>query len=422
MHNAELRANVRHLNADVFWFGVLAGSTMAFVAIFAARQGASSYEVSLLTAGPAVVNLLFSLHAGRWLEGRPLVRITYISSLVSRLGYVALIPLPWLLTAREQVDAIIWLTLLMSLPGTLLAIAFNAMFADLIQPEFRGQVVGKRTALLALSTTVSSLLCGALLDWIVFPLNYQLVFSLGAAGALMSSYHLSRLRLPPELPVRVGQVLRDLARPGILRFPDALRWPVGLRFLTRSGGKPLLRLDVLRGPFGLLMIGYSLFYISQYMGVPIYPIYFVRGLNLTDGQISLGTALFYGSMLLASIRLGPISDRMGFRAVFVGGVMGYALYPLLIAVDGVTTYLVASLIGGAGWALAYGGLVNSLMERTPENDRPVHMSFHNLVLNLGVLSGSLSGPLLMEWVDMRPALWIIAGLRVVAGLLIALWA
>jgi len=145
----ELRANFWHLYADVLWFGVLAGSTTAFLAIFAVRQGASSFEVSLLTAGPAIVNLAFSLSVGHWLEGRPLVRTTFVAALLSRLWYLALIPIPWFLTARGQVWASIWITLLMSIPGTLLAIAFNAVLAEAVPPEWRGHVVGKRIALLA---------------------------------------------------------------------------------------------------------------------------------------------------------------------------------------------------------------------------------------------------------------------------------
>ncbi len=105
----------------------------------------------------------------------------------------------------------------------------------------------------------------------------------------MSSYHLARLRMPSEPPVRIGRLLQDLARPGLLHFPDGIRWPVGLRFLTRSGGKPLLRLDILRGSFGSSMAAYFFFYACQYAGIPIFPIYYVRMLNLTDGEISLGT-------------------------------------------------------------------------------------------------------------------------------------
>ena len=44
--------------------------TLAFVAIYAARLGATGFQISLLTAGPAVVNLFFSLPAGRcWRAG-----------------------------------------------------------------------------------------------------------------------------------------------------------------------------------------------------------------------------------------------------------------------------------------------------------------------------------------------------------------
>lgn len=127
-------------------------------------------------------------------------------------------------------------------------------------------------------------------------------------------------------------------------------------------------------------------------------------------------------MLLTSIRLGPISDRLGFRVVLVSGAVCYGLYPLLIAIDGLATYLVGSLVGGISWALAYGGLVNRLMERTPENKRPFYMSFHNLALNFGILGGSLLGSLLADWVGLRPSLWVVAGLRVLAGLILALWA
>ncbi len=419
----DLRGNILHLYADVLWFGLLSGSSMSFLAIFAARQGATSYEVSLLTAGPAIINLLYSLQAARRLEGRPLVRLTFVASVIHRLGYVALIPLPWFLAARGQVWAAILITVVMSLPGTTLAIAFNALFADVVPPERRGVVVGWRNALLALSTTLSSLLCGYLLDHIVFPSNYQIVFAIGAAGGLISSYHLARLRLPVEPPVRVGRLLQDLARPGLTSFIDGIRSPVGLRYLARSANKPLLRLDVLRGPFGLFMTVYFLFYAAQYSGVPTFPIFLVHELNLTDGEISLGTALFYGAVLLTSTRLGWITSRIGHRGALVAGSLLFGVYPLFLGLArDVSLVLVGSLLGGVVWAIAYGGLVNRLMERVPEHDRPVHMAFHNLALNLGILVGALAGTFLAEGLGLRGSMLAVAGLRLLAGILLAIWA
>ena len=418
----ELRANFFHLYFDVLWYGLLTGSTMSFLAVFVARQGATGYEVSLLSAGPAVVNLLFSLQAARRLEGRPLVRSTFLASLLTRLGYVILIPVPGLLVARGEIWAAILITLGMSIPGTVLAIAFNALLADVVPPEWRGQVVGRRNAVLALSTIVSSLGCGAMLDHIDFPWNYQIVFGVGAVGALMSSFHLSRLRLPAEPPVRVGRLLLDFARPGLMRFADGIRSAVGMRFLTRAPGKPLLRMDVLRGPFGIFMAVYFYFYASQYVGVPLYPIYNVRELTLTDGEISLGTALYYTSALLASLRLDRISGRLGHRGTLVTGALLFGLYPLfLYLAHSVHLFLIGSFVSGLTWAVMNGGTVNRLMERVPADDRPVHMAFHNLALNMGILSGSLAAPMLIDEVGLRPAMLMVAGLRLLAGVMLALW-
>ncbi len=54
------RSNIRHLYADIFWFGILGGSALAFLNVYAARLGATAMQIGLLTAGPAIVNLLIS--------------------------------------------------------------------------------------------------------------------------------------------------------------------------------------------------------------------------------------------------------------------------------------------------------------------------------------------------------------------------
>jgi len=416
----ELRARFRNLYADVFWFGILAGSAMAFMAVYAARQGASSFQISMLSAGPGLINLVFSLPAGSWLEGQPLVKATFWSSVLHRLGYLLLVPLPWLLPASMQVWALGLIVFASSIPGTILAISFNAMFADIVPPAWRAHVVGRRNALLSISMTGSSLLSGVMLDQFDFPENYQIVFALGALGAILSTYHLMRLRGVQERPVRVWTLLGDFARPGMLRFVDTFRFPMGLRFLSRSGSRPLLRLELLKGPFGPFLFAFFVFYTAQYTSIPLYPLFFVNELNLTDGQISLGSALFYGSMLLVSLGLSRVSTRFGHHKVLAFGALFYGSYPLFnhLAQDA-SLYWVASVTGGMVWAVTNAGLVNRLMERVPEDDRPAHMAFHNLALNLGILTGSLFGPLLAGWVGLREALFVNAGMRFLAGILLA---
>jgi len=414
--------NAQHLYWDVFWWGVLAGSSINFIAVYAAHLQATAFQIALLTLGPAVVNLFVSLPAGHWLAGRALDRMVFLTSLGHRAGYVALVVVPWFLSVETQLWVIPLITVVMSVPGTLLAIAFNAMFADAVPPEMRGQVVGRRNALLAVSTTLTSLACGVLLDYLPFPWNYQAVFGVGALGAGLSSYYLSQIRLVGAPPQRVGQPLNDHARPGLMRFTDAVREAVGLRFLTRSGGQALLRLDLLRGSFGWFILAYFLFYLAQHAPIPLFPVLLVQALHLSDGVISVGNALFYITMLIASVILARLGTRFTPRQLLVVGSVSYLVFPLLLTLThDIYLYWIASLLGGATWGIANGGLVNRLMERVPELDRPAHMALHNLALNLGILGGSVFGPALEGWAGLREALLLCAGLRLAAGLLLWKW-
>jgi Major Facilitator Superfamily len=415
-----LKHNFAHLYADVAWFGLLSGSTLAFLTVYAARLGADAIQLGLISAGPALVNLAISLPAGDWLRRRPLIRSTFASSLWNRVAYLLLVPLPWLLGAQAQVWFLVAITALMSIPGTILAISFNATFADVVPLAYRGQIVGRRNALLAGVILATSLLCGLVLKGLAFPLNFQVVFGMGVVGALMSSYHLGQLvniDQESQAPSRTSLPLNDVARPGLMRFMDAIRPASGLRFLTRQGDR-LLRLDLIRGPFGSILLAYLLFHTAQYFSIPLFPLVWVSGLHLTDGVISIGNALFYGAMLAASLPIGRLSARIGHRRVLLLGLLTYGLYPFLLgSTNDWRIFLVASVVGGGVWALLNAGLLNYLMERTPKGDLPAHMALYNVVLNIGILTGSMVGPLVQTALGLHEALLIGAGIRFLSGII-----
>lgn len=409
------QSNVRHLYADILWFGVLVGGTQAFINIYAARLGASAFEIGLLTAGPAVINLLFSLPAGQWLHGKSFIRVTFWSAIFNRLGYVAMVFLPWLFAEVVQVRVLVLITLLMSVPATIVAISFNAMFAELIPSEQRAEVVGKRNALLAVSMTTSALLSGQILGWIAFPHNYQIVFALGAAGAMLSAYHLGRLRKP------AGETA-DLPRsaPGrMVTTGGGLGW----LFRLRNGARPLLQTDLLRGSFGRFLLAYLLFYTFQYYCLPLFPLAYVHTLKLSDKIISIGNSLFYTTMFLMSLRLSRLAARYGHRKLLAASATGFSFYPLLLYLAAYTPilYWVASLVGGFVWSILSASLANRLMERVPETSRPAGMALHNLVLNLGILLGSLAGPFFGNQLGNQSAILLGAGLRFLAGILLFIW-
>jgi MFS family permease len=420
------RKNFIHLYLDIAWFGILNGSALSFISIYLVRLGATPFQIGLLNSGPALVALLLTLPAGRWLNRRPVGPSVFWSAVLLRLFYLIWIPLPALVLARAQVWTYLGLTLLMSIPGSALAVGFNALYAEAVPPQWRAHVAGIRNALLALTFTVTSLLCGHLLTSLPFPTGYQLVFGIGALGAALSSLHLRFVRPVPatEAQPELGQGLGDLAQPGSARpmTADAARRGTGLRFLTRLRRPSLPGADILRGRFGRICLVLFAFHLSEFLAVPLFAPYWVDTVGLSDSAISLGNALFFLLFFLGSTQLARVSSKLGHHRVTALGAALTAVYPALAAVTHEQgLYFATSILGGAVRSLLGGALANYLLESIPAEGRPAHLAWYNLALNAAILLGSLAGPLIAQQVGLAPALALIAGVRILSGWAILRW-
>ena len=386
---------------DIGWFGVLSGSSINFLNVYATRLGASGIQIGLLGAVSALVSLVLVIPAGRWLEKRAVGKTVFWTSVIYRIGFLLFVPLPWLFNAQGQIWALIALAFLMGAPLAALSVGFSTLFAEAVPNDWRAHVAGVRNVLLSITFMLSSLLSGYLLNQIAFPLNYQIVFLIGFIGAGMSSLHLFFIR-----PV-------GLARPG----PGPDQPPVRV-----ERRRTLLRMDVWRTPFRNTLLAMLAFHFSQYLAVPLFPLYFVNQLKLTDEALGIGTAIFYLAMLVGSTQLHRIVRRLGQKKVTAWGVIGMALYPGLLAVSNtVWHYYAISLIGGFVWALVGGAYLNYLLEKCPENDRPAHLAWYNVILNASVLVGSLAGPAIAGFIGLPLALLVFGGMRVAAGISILKW-
>ncbi len=417
-------ANFRHLYWDVAWFGLAFGSTLSFLPVFAARMGATSWQVGLLTAGPALVNALFTMSAGRWLENRPLGQAVVQTAFWQRFGFFLLIPIPLLIPAEAQVWSVLLLVLLMAIPGTALAVGFNALLAATVRPEARGRIVGRRNGLLAGMIMAAFLLSGWVLDHLSFEWGYTVVFIIGAVGGGMSTYHLSRVVVPP-LPHFKMRPTQDRAQPGrgTGQSGDAgQRLNVGMRLWLRWRPDPARLTSPISARYRGVMLAFFLFHFVQMLPAALFPLFWVHEIHLTDGQIGWLNATFYLAMLLFSPLLEPLTKHLGNYRLAVLGCIGLAIYPFLTAMSyGMPLLLVTSVIGGAVWAILSGALVNRLLEVTPADQRPSHLAFYNLALNVATLVGTMLGPLLADVTGLRETLFLIAILRVGSGLAMARW-
>jgi MFS family permease len=403
----EYHSNFIHLYFDIAWFGVLSGSTVNFLNIYATRLGATGLQIGLISAMAAVVSLFLAIPSGRWLEKQRLHHAIFWTSVFYRSVYLLFVFLPWLFDASGQVIAIIVLTFVMAIPLTPLGVGFNALFAESVPMEYRAQVAGARNVMLSITFMLTSLLSGYLLNQIDFPLGYQVVFAVGFIGAAMSSVHLYFIK-----PLGTGK-----APPPTQPIPDP----------TSPGDSPrslsaLLRLDIWETPYRTILLALFAFHLTQYLALPIFPLFNVRELRLNDSQIGIGTALFYLTVLLGSMQLHRVVHRLGNKRVTGWGVAGLALYPLFLAFSkSAAHFYIASTLGGFVWALIGGSYANYMLEHIPSHDRPSHLAWYNIILNVAVLAGSLGGPAIADQIGLFYALILFAILRLLAGMAILKW-
>ncbi len=401
----QYRANFIHLYFDIGWFGLLSGSSVNFLNVYAARLGATAFQIGLLGSVGAVVSLFLAIPAGRWLEQRAVGKAVFWTAAIYRIGFALWIPLPWLFGAQGQIWALVLIALLMGIPLTGVAVGFNALFAASVPQQYRAHVAGMRNVVLSIMFMLSSVLSGYLLNHLPFPTGYQVVFAIGFFGAVMSTVHLYFIR-----PLQADQPSAPA--------PDS----VSSAASPRRDWLSALRLEIWKTDYRRPLLVLLGFHITQYLAIPLFSIYMVKDLHLSDDHIGIGTALFYLAMLLGSMQLRHIVQRLGHKTVTAYGVIGMALYPILMALSSQVWHFYGySLLGGFVWALVGGAYANYLLENIPDHDRPAHLAWYNIVLNASVLFGSLAGPAIADGIGIGAALIVFGVLRVAAGAAILKW-
>ncbi len=403
----EYRSNFTNLYLDIAWFGVLSGTAINFLSVYATRLGATGLQIGLLAAMSAVVNLFLAIPAGYWISKRHTGRAVFWSSVTFRIGYLFWIPLPWLFNEQGQIWALIILTLLMAIPLTPLGVGFNALFAEAVPDQYRARVAGTRNVTFAIAYMLTSLIAGTILKNTTFPAGYQIIFAIGAFGAAMSSYHIYHVRPlqtettpPPTPPTTDSEQPADSSR----------------------GIASLLRLDIWKSHFKKVLIALFLFHLMHYLSAPLYPLYNVRVLNLNDSHLGNGTAFYYLTVLIVSTQLGRIVNKYGHKKVTGWGVAGMASYPIMLAfAQNVWHFYAISFLGGFLFALVNGAYANYMLENIPPHDRPSHLAWYTIVFNVAVLTSSIIGPLIADVIGLAPALIIFGVARIVAGVFLLKW-
>jgi MFS family permease len=351
---------------------------------------ASAAQMGFLGAAALAPNLLFSLHAGAFVDRRGRRRQTMIFTALVRAGLLATIPIAWWAGALSLAQ----LYVVGFVEGTMSVffyVSYQTLFVSLVPRERYLEANSLLNGSRALSFVGGPSIGGALVQLLSAPA----ALIVDAVSFLFSAFAMGSIH-PAEPPT-------EQAERGHLK--------AGLAYLWRS--------RVIRD--SLLATATINFF--NFVFWALFFLYATRTLGVRPGV--LGLVLGAGAVggVLGSVVTGRISRRIGVGPAFA---LGCVLFPapiVLVPLAGGPQWSILLCLFGAEFFSGFGVMIldiaaGSIKAALVPDRLRARVSGAYMVVNYGVRPlGALLGGGLGTWIGLRPTLWI-ATTAAVAG---ALW-
>jgi len=380
--------NARLLYLNTALVGAETGGIMAFLAVFLARLGATPTLVGWLTSAPALLAVLLLIPGAMVAErhaDQVKVRNVYVAAV--RLGYLLCAVAPWVVPQEHLPTVLVVVWTLKTLPDVVAIPSWTAVMARAISPRRRAQINGTRWALLSLVSAASSALFGWLLDQIVFPLNYQVVFFISSALSSLDIVFFARIRIAP-----LDRPGRGAARTVYGRFVEYLRPVANYR------------------PFLIFLSATMLYRLALNLPVPLFSLFWVNELKAPNTLIGLRGTVGYAALVAGYLLWGRLANRLGHRRVLTWSALGLGLYPIATALSPSAPWLLpAAFIWGITAAGVDIGLFDLMLAACPEERQPLFAAVWSMAANAAIFAGPLLGAALSNTTTIATAL-VIAGI------------
>jgi len=306
---------------------------------------------------------------------------------------------PFVVPDKLLIQTVLLIWAVATLPQTAVAVGFSVVMNAVAGPAYRYDLMSRRWSILGLVTALTVALAGQVLEWIGFPLNYQVVFLTLSLGGLISYIFSSRIQIPdtPPIPAPTGLTFAQRVRDyfALVRsHPDFVHFSIK-RFVYLTGST---------------------------LAIPLFPLYYVREINASDAAIGLISTAGTIVLLFGYYYWTRLNRKRGSHFVLLATTLGMSLYPALVALTHQVN-LVILLSGLAGIFQAGIDLVffDELMKTVPVE---YSATFVSLAQSLQYTSSVLS-PLIGAWlasqIGLSGALLVSALIRFTGFLLFAFW-
>ncbi len=385
-------------NVQIDGAGVSISNVAApFLPVFLTRLGASNFQVGLLTSMPGVTGFLLAIFVGRFLQARKNIVPWYsLSRLLVILCFAFTGVLTLLIPSQFTIIATLLIWAFATLPQTALAVAFSVVMNAVAGPEGRYALLSRRWTVFGLTGVIGTFVVTRVIDLIAFPTNYAIMFLVLSLGGFLSFYFSRQIQVPDQAPPATVQ--KKVSWRESLRNDLALlkKYPAFVSFAWKR----------------------FVYYSALVLGLPIMPLYLVRNVGATDGDIGAVSMAMTLVMLVGYFVWPRVSMRRGGRFVLLATTFGMMLYPALAA----STIQIEWIIFFAGLAGFFqGGLdlvfFDELMKVVPVEYSATFVALAQSMQYLSTIFAPLLGTWIAGFIGLDGALWFCAGLRLLGFLL-----
>jgi MFS family permease len=152
----------------------------------------------------------------------------------------------------------------------------------------------------------------------------------------------------------------------------------------------------------------------------LFPVLFT-GAGLSLGETGLLVAVYPAVWGLGQLATGALSDRWGRKWLIAAGMLVQAVALAWVAsAESAVPWAAAAVLLGAGTAMVYPTLLASIGDVAHPSWRARAVGVYRLWRDLGFAVGALVAGVLADAIGIRGAVWVVAGLTAVSGLVVAL--
>lgn len=351
-------------------FIVLTGG--AFLTGLALFLGAGDFEIGLLAALPFLAQLAQPFSA--WLVDKTGKRksITMWGAAGARQIWWLLLPLLFI-AGSWRLDLFLVVVAVSSIAVMVATPAWMSWVADVVPERVRGRYFGSRSAAVTVSTIITTIIGGVILDHFQGRQHSDMGFAIIVGAACL--FAAAALVVMQKIPDRDAAAIRSRTD-----------WSSFLRPLNAVRFRHLLFVF-----FGWNMaIGLSAAFFAPHM---------LNNLGMSFTEISLYSCLFSLAAIALNRPWGKMIDHFGSKPVAAFCAFGIALIPL------VWLFVRPGLIWILGFEAAYSGSLwagfnlaafNIPIANSPKEHRIMHLAMFSVITGIGFFVASIAGGLLAE--------------------------